>query len=162
MDVTFAVHQYPKHSTENIFEKIRQTYSIQTLKPDVFTDFILNPCVGVTWVISSDESCFRIVVLPALSRPKITRFSLDGTKYSTIKIGMSHRIPISIAFWWTSKNETLISWTNLRVKFDNLLALLLWVTSTRTTNPFLKINIFNLFYGEQLKKHFFRMKSCTK
>ena len=42
-----------------------------TLNPDVFTDLILNPCVGVTWVMSSDESCLRIVVLPALSRPKI-------------------------------------------------------------------------------------------
>ena len=48
MDVTFAVHQYPKHSTENIFVKIQEKIKKQTLNPDVFTDFILNPCVGVT------------------------------------------------------------------------------------------------------------------
>lgn len=41
-----------------------------SLKPCDCTLLMLKPCVGVMWLISSDASCFRRVVLPALSKPR--------------------------------------------------------------------------------------------
>ena len=52
-----------------------------TLNPWVFTDLILKPWVGVTCVMSSAESCFRMVVFPALSRPRSKILhSYEGSK----------------------------------------------------------------------------------
>ena len=40
-----------------------------SLNPSVWTDLMLNPCVGVIVLMSSLARVLRIVVLPALSRP---------------------------------------------------------------------------------------------
>ena len=40
-----------------------------SLKPLWTSDLMLNPCVGATWVMLSSDNFFRIVVLPALSKP---------------------------------------------------------------------------------------------
>lgn len=44
-------------------------------------------CVGVMWLMSSDASCFRSVVLPALSSPKRrSRTSCSGVLFSLRRI----------------------------------------------------------------------------
>eukprot|EP01045_Picozoa_sp_COSAG04_P009161 COSAG04_NODE_524_length_13127_cov_18.191511_17_plen_59_part_00 len=51
-----------------------------SLNPSLLSDFMLKPCVGMMCVISSSDSFFRIVVLPALSRPS-TRMRASCSRY---------------------------------------------------------------------------------
>jgi hypothetical protein len=44
-----------------------QTFS---LNPSCIKDLMLNPCVGMIWVISSSDSFFNMVVFPELSNPR--------------------------------------------------------------------------------------------
>ena len=44
-----------------------QTFNLNS---ECMSDLILNPWVGIIWVISSSESLFSIVVFPALSKPR--------------------------------------------------------------------------------------------
>ena len=54
-----------------------------SLNPSVWTDLMLNPCVGVMVLMSSLARVLRIVVLPALSRPSSRiRSSRSGDAFS--------------------------------------------------------------------------------
>ncbi|KAJ3625973.1 hypothetical protein MTP99_016505 [Tenebrio molitor] len=58
-----------------------------SLKPSEMTDLMLNPAVGVMWFMSSDARVLRIVVLPALSKPRRSkRSSRSGAARSFRKI----------------------------------------------------------------------------
>lgn len=58
-----------------------------SLKPSLWTDLILKPCVGVMWVISSEAKAFNKVVFPALSNPNSNkRNSFSGVDFNFRKM----------------------------------------------------------------------------
>ena len=69
-----------------------------SLKPSVWTDLILNPWVGVIVDISSLARVFKIVVFPALSRPRRRILSsLSGEDFNFLQIRNTSVIHLALA-----------------------------------------------------------------
>ena len=76
----------PKTTSKGISTRNQTSFS---LKPSWTMLLILKPCVGIVWVMSSEVKVFRMVVFPALSKPRT-------------------RIRASISSWSCSGYESMI------------------------------------------------------
>ena len=115
------------HGFSHIFwhgwrQHIMWKHQLQTsfnLKPSCMMLLMLKPCVGMVWEISSDVMVLRMVVFPALSRPKIRiRASMSSCRSCEVGVfGGEHPSPplprkSDVALMKTLANH---AWANIKI-----------------------------------------------